>query len=75
MVVMEPPLYQWVTKTAHADGVSVSLKVRDLLRDAYEIHEDRYLGALAAEREKTFNRRIALTTDQVRASLGLKRRK
>lgn len=74
MVTLEQPLHQWVARSARADGTSVSLKVRDLLREAYEQHEDAWLEKLATQREKTFDRRTALTTDQARARLGLKRR-
>ena len=73
MVVMEPPLYQRVTRFAEADGVSVSLKVRDLLKEAFEIYEDRYLVNLAKNREKSFDRKRALTVSQMRARMGLKR--
>lgn len=74
MAVLEPPLYEWLTRFARAEGVSVSLKVRDLLREAYETYEDQYLGSLARDRERTFDRRKALTLEQMRTRLGLKRR-
>jgi len=71
MVTLDPPLHKWVTRFARADGISVSLKVRDLLKESYELNEDIYLGTLARERERTFNRRKALTTLQARKRLGL----
>lgn len=73
MVSLEPPLHRWVTRTARAEGVSLSLKVRDLLREAYELHEDDALAAFAAERAATFNRGTALTTAGLRRKLGLRR--
>lgn len=42
MVVLENPLLKWVKKTAKADGISLSLRLRDLVREAYESCEDRY---------------------------------
>ncbi len=74
MAVLEPPLYEWLTRFARAEGVSVSLKVRDLLREAYEMYEDEYLTSLARARARTFDRRTALTTEQMKARLGLNRR-
>ncbi len=72
MVVMENVLHRWVKDRAKAEGISVSLKVRDLLKEAYETHEDEALGLFAAEREKTFKRKDALTTNEMRARLGIR---
>ena len=74
MVTLEPPLHRWVIRSAKADGVSVSLKVRDLLRESYELHEDEYLGRLAAERDRTWSRRRAMSPEAVRRRLGLSAR-
>jgi metal-responsive CopG/Arc/MetJ family transcriptional regulator len=64
-VVLEKPLYRNVERLAKRDGVSLSLKVRDLVREALEIEEDLALGAWAETREKTFRRSTALTHDDV----------
>ena len=64
-VVLERPLYRTLRKLAAKDGVSLSTKVRDLVREALEEYEDACLVRLAAEREKTFDRSRALTHDQV----------
>ena len=36
MTTLEPPLYEWVNKTAKSDGISISLKLRDIIRHTYE---------------------------------------
>jgi len=64
-VVLERTVYDTVRRLAHRDGISISSKVRDLVRDALEVDEDAALASLAAERERTFNRRRALTHQQV----------
>jgi hypothetical protein len=63
--VLEKPLYEAIRRIAKKEGVSISLKTRDLLREALEIHEDRILESIAFEREKTFNRKHALTHDAI----------
>lgn len=55
-VVLEWPLYETLRRAARRDGVSLSLKVRDLVREALEASEDVALGELAEARERTFDR-------------------
>jgi hypothetical protein len=74
-VVLEPPIYQFVRRLAKKDGVSLSLKARDLIRDALELYEDASLAELAHERAATFDRRKALTHEQVWAHLRRRRRR
>lgn len=64
-VVLEKPLYQKVERIARKDGVSLSLKVRDLVKEALEMEEDIALSSIAEEREKTFTRRKALSHNEV----------
>ncbi len=64
-VVLEKPLYQSLRKLAAKDGVSLSTKVRDIIREALQEHEDAILVRLASAREKTFDRSKALTHDQI----------
>ncbi len=64
-VVLEKPVMQSVRQLAKRDGVSVSLKARDLIRDALELYEDVYLGEIARKRMATFDRKTALTHEQV----------
>ncbi len=64
-VVLEKPLYDDVERIAGRDGVSLSLKVRDLVKKALEIEEDIALSRVAETREKSFNRKKALKHDEV----------
>lgn len=50
--VLEPPLYKAVKRLADRDRVSLSQKIRDLVRDALELLEDAALEELVTERRK-----------------------
>jgi hypothetical protein len=60
-VVLEPPLYQAVCHLARKDGVSLSLKARDLIHQALEYCENLYWAKIADSREKTFSKKKALS--------------
>lgn len=64
-VVLEKPLYSAVEHLAKKDKVSLSLKVRDLVKEALEIEEDIALATFAEKREKTFNTKKALKHEEV----------
>ena len=64
-VVLEPPLYQAVCHLARKDGVSLSLKARDLINQALEYCENLYWAKAAASREKTFSKKKALSAKKV----------
>lgn len=64
-VVLEPPMFRSIEQLAKRDGVSLSLKARDLIREALELYEDAYWVKEAEARYKTFSRATALTHDQV----------
>jgi len=64
-VVLEKPLYNNIERLAIRDGVSLSLKVRDLVKEALEIEEDIALSHVAETREKSFSRGKALKHDEV----------
>jgi predicted DNA-binding protein len=49
-VVLEEPLYRKVQFLAKKDGVPLSTKVRDLLRESVETQEDIFLAQLADKR-------------------------
>lgn len=68
-VVLERPLYESLRRWAKRDGVSLSLKMRDLVREAFEAEEDRVLARLAEDRERSFRRKKALTHGQTWAHL------
>jgi metal-responsive CopG/Arc/MetJ family transcriptional regulator len=64
-VVLEKPLFAALKKLAAKDGVSLSTKVRDLIREALEEYEEAYLLRVAEERAASFQRDKALTHEQV----------
>jgi predicted DNA-binding protein len=63
--VVEKSVHHWLKENARKRGVSISWLMRDILREAYEREEDMYLAREGEERLKTFNRREALTDEQV----------
>ncbi|OGW15557.1 MAG: antitoxin, RHH family protein [Nitrospinae bacterium RIFCSPLOWO2_12_FULL_45_22] len=64
-LVLEKSLYDYIKYLAKKEGVSLSLKARDLLKDALEAREDMALAKIAGDREKTFDKSKALTHSQV----------
>jgi len=64
-IVLDPFIYQKVRLLAEKDNVSLSAKVRDLLKEALEIQEDTALSEFAEERDKSWNDSQALTHDDV----------
>lgn len=64
-VVLEPPLFLAIQQLAKKDRVSLSLKARDLIREALESYEDRYWVSKVKEREKTFDHKKALSHKEV----------
>ena len=64
-VVLDNSHFQNVRFLAEKDNVSLSAKVRDLLKAALEIHEDIVLSAFAEKREKSWNDSKTLTHDDV----------
>jgi len=64
-VVLNNLLYQDVRLLAEKDNVSLSAKVRDLLKEAIEIQEDIALSGFAEKREKSWNDSNTLSHDDV----------
>lgn len=60
-VVLEPHVYEAILKLARREGVSLSLKARELIRQALEYCEDIYWVKQVNAREKTFVRKKALS--------------
>jgi len=64
-IVLEQPMYKQIHQLAEMDHMSMSGKIRDLLKEALEIHEDIGLSAIAQERETTWDDSGALTHEDV----------
>ncbi|MBS0165812.1 antitoxin, RHH family protein [Nitrospira sp. CMX1] len=64
-VVLDEPLYQSLRRWAKRDGISLSLKVRDLVKDALDIEEDRVLTDIAERRMATLDRKTVKTHAEV----------
>lgn len=73
-VVLEKPLYGVLRRWAKQEGVSLSLKVRDLVKAAVEAKENQVLVRLAEARESSFEQAKALTHEQAWAHLKGQRR-
>ena len=63
-VILDEQLFNQISHIAKRDGVSLSLKARDLLKEALEIQEDIILTRLGEDREKTFSRSNALSHEK-----------
>jgi predicted DNA-binding protein len=63
-VVMEEPLYREVQFLAKKDGVSMSTKVRDLLREVLETQEDIYLAQIADRRASGWKETLGLSHEE-----------
>ena len=64
-IVVEPPLYSVLHDLATSEGLSMSTIARDLIREAIDLREDVALASFADIRMKTFDRKVALSHDDV----------
>ena len=64
-VVLEKPLYTVVSEYAKKQGVSKSMIVRDLIKEALELREDLALAEFAEMRETTTGASKALDHKEV----------
>jgi hypothetical protein len=64
-VVLENPLYERVKFLADQDGVSLSTKVRDILREALGVIEDVQLADIAEGRQASWQDQEALSHKEV----------
>ena len=60
-VVMEKPLHTMVSGLAKREGISMSMVVRDLVKEALELREDIELVRIAEEREKSLTHKKRLS--------------
>jgi transcriptional antiterminator Rof (Rho-off) len=64
-VLLNEQVYNEVRFLAKKDGVSISNKASDLIKEALEIEEDLILADLASTREETLDDASTLTHDDV----------
>lgn len=64
-VALEKPFCHNIERLAKRDGVSLSMKVRDLIKEALEIEKDIALSRFVQNRETTFERKTALKHEEV----------
>lgn len=64
-VVMEKPLYAAVNGIAKERGLSMSMVVRDLIREAIELQEDQALARFAEMRETSLKKKKTLSHENV----------
>lgn len=64
-VVLEPSVYSAIQYLAKRDGTSLSLKARDLIREALQYCEDAHWVKQANKREATFHKKSALTHKEI----------
>ena len=63
-VVFDNLLYDNVRLLAEKDGVSLSAKVKDLVKEALELQEDVFLVELAERRDGSLDESTTLTHDE-----------
>ena len=63
-VVLEEPLYREVQFLAKKDGVPLSTKVRDLLREILETQEDIFLAQIADKRAAGWKESLGLSHEK-----------
>ena len=64
-VVFEKPLYDSLRRIESKEEISLSLKIRDLVKEALEAQEDAALAEFAEERKRTFRRSQGMSHKQV----------
>jgi predicted DNA-binding protein len=64
-IAVEPSLYSAMQDLATSESVSMSTVARDLIREVIDLREDIALAALADTRIKTFDKKEALSHEDV----------
>lgn len=67
-ILLEKPLYSAIASLANQEGVSMSTKARDLIREALEHLEDMALASVVEARSRKPAK--LLTLDELRGRLG-----
>lgn len=68
--VLPPNIHEVVARLAKRDGVSLSHKVNDLVREALELEEDAGLDSIASKRLAARGRWISLAEAKKRLGIG-----
>ena len=74
-IVLDSSTDEYLGKLAKKEGVSKSLKARDLIREALETYEDMYWSKLAEERLKTYNPKTAYVLEEVKGKYRVRKPK
>ncbi len=64
-VVLEEPLYSAISHLAKGDNLSLSFKLRDLVKAALEAEEDIALTIIAEDRKKSLSKKTVLKHEEV----------
>jgi len=64
-VAVDKSIYSIIETLAKEKGVSMSMIIRDLIKEALEVNEDAFLADFAEEREKTLDREETLSHEEV----------
>lgn len=64
-VVLEKDVYALLRQLANKEGVSLSMKARDLIKESLELYEDRYLQEIATQRDASLRDEEALSHEDV----------
>jgi predicted DNA-binding protein len=72
-VVLDDHLFRNVQLLAEREGVSLSTKVRDLVKEALEIQEDLYLASFAEARKRTIKKSATLSHEETWSYFGTER--
>jgi hypothetical protein len=64
-VVLDEPLYQNVRFLAKREGVSLSTKLRELVKEALDVQEDLWLAKTGKSRERSIKGSTSLSHKEV----------
>ena len=70
--VLEPSLHKVVAFLAKKEGLSLSQKVRDLVKESVELWEDKGLEMIIEERRKSSNKKSFFSLAQAKKQLSLR---
>lgn len=70
-MVLETPLHRWLRRLAKVEGLSISMKLRDLVREAHDSYEDRYWSKAGGKRLKSAKPSKLISHDSFWKKAGL----